>query len=119
MAKLRPIPDEGTIEYIDYLLEALVEEVLIYAQFDTSEEPVNLHIGMLRAAYMKAMERKAANEDGQPLLVVADPEAAVVEMMGMRLPVEQARDLGEKLLQAASMVEFINPGREGDARDEG
>ena len=56
--ELRPIPDQDTPEYVDYLIEALVEEVLIYAHFDTSEDGVNFHIGMLRQAYARAMERK-------------------------------------------------------------
>ena len=46
----------------------------------------------------------------RPLSVVADPEVATVEFMDMRLTAEQARDIGEKLLQAAAVVEAINPG---------
>ena len=56
--ELRPIPEQGTPEYFDYLVEALVEEVLIHAYFDTSTDAVDFHIGMLRAAYQRAMERK-------------------------------------------------------------
>jgi hypothetical protein len=51
----------------------------------------------------------------RPISVVADPEAAVVELMDVRLSAEQARDIGEKLLQAAAVVEAINPGREGES----
>lgn len=56
--ELRPIPEPDTPEHFDFLVEALVEEVLIYAYFDTDPEAVNLHIAMLRAAYQRAMERK-------------------------------------------------------------
>jgi hypothetical protein len=56
--ELRPIPEQDTPEYVDYLIEALVEEVLIYAYFDTSTDAVDFHIGMLRAAYQRAIERK-------------------------------------------------------------
>src|SRR5215469_10680456 len=55
--EIRLIPPENTVEHFDFLIEALVEEVLIYAHFDTSEDAVNFHIGMLRAAYQRAMER--------------------------------------------------------------
>jgi hypothetical protein len=51
----------------------------------------------------------------RPISVVADPEAAVVELMDLRLSVEQARDIGERLLQAAAVVEAINPGTEGES----
>jgi hypothetical protein len=60
--ELRPIPEQDTLEYVDYLIEALVEEVLIFAYFDTSPDPVDLHIGMLRAAYQRTMERKDGDE---------------------------------------------------------
>jgi hypothetical protein len=46
----------------------------------------------------------------RPISVIANPEAATVELMDMRLSVEQARDVGEKLLQAAAVFEAINPG---------
>jgi hypothetical protein len=49
----------------------------------------------------------------RPISVMADPEAATVEFMDMRLTAEQARDIGEKLLQAAAVVEAINPGVDG------
>lgn len=52
------IPPEGTLEYVDYLIEALVGEVLIYAHFGTSPDSVDFHIGMLRAAYQRVLERK-------------------------------------------------------------
>ncbi len=59
------IPAEDTPEYFDHLVEALVEEVLIYACFDTSPDPVNFHIGMLRAAYQRALERKDGDAGDQ------------------------------------------------------
>ena len=61
--ELRPIPPEDTLDHFDFLLEALVEEVLIYANFGTSEEPVNFHIGMLRAAYQRALERRDGTDE--------------------------------------------------------
>jgi hypothetical protein len=42
--ELRPIPEQDTPEYVDFLIEALVEEVLIYACFDTSTDAVDCHI---------------------------------------------------------------------------
>jgi hypothetical protein len=60
--ELRPIPEQDTPEFFDFLIEALVEEVLICAHFDTSTDAVNFHIGMLRAAYQRAMERKDGDE---------------------------------------------------------
>jgi hypothetical protein len=45
----------------------------------------------------------------RPISVIADPEAATVEFMDLRFTAEQARDIGEKLLQAPAVVEAINP----------
>jgi hypothetical protein len=56
------IPPEDTPEHFDFLLEALVEEVLTYAEFGTSEDPVTFHMGMLRSAYQRALERKDDDE---------------------------------------------------------
>jgi hypothetical protein len=53
----------------------------------------------------------------RPIAVVADPEAAVVEQMDTRLSVGQARDIGERLLQAAAVVEAITPGTEGESME--
>jgi len=57
----REIPPEDTIEHFDFVLEALVEEVLIWYQYDTSADAVDFHIGILRAAYMRALERKESD----------------------------------------------------------
>lgn len=56
--ELRPIPEPDTPEHFDFLIEALVDEVLIYANFGTSEEPINFHIDLLRQTYLRALERK-------------------------------------------------------------
>jgi hypothetical protein len=43
------------------------------------------------------------------ITLVVDPEAGVVEFNGMRYTPEEARDIGEKLLQGAAVVEAITP----------
>jgi hypothetical protein len=58
---LRLSPQEDTPEYVDVLIDALIEEVLIYAHFDSSTDAVNFHIGMRRAAYQRAIARKAGD----------------------------------------------------------
>lgn len=57
------IPDEGTIEYVDYLIAALVEEAIMYGQMgsEVSTDAIDFHVGMLRAAYLRALERKAGD----------------------------------------------------------
>jgi hypothetical protein len=50
----------------------------------------------------------------QPISVVTNPEAGTVDFMGMQFTAEQARDIGEKMLQGAAVVEAINPGGEGE-----
>jgi hypothetical protein len=63
MAELRPIPPENTSEHFDFMPEALVEEVLIYTEFQGSPDAVNFHLGRLRSAYQRALERKGGDEE--------------------------------------------------------
>lgn len=52
------LPPEGTIEYADYLLEALVEESILHGIFGENETAVEFHVRMLRAAYQRALDRQ-------------------------------------------------------------
>jgi hypothetical protein len=48
----------------------------------------------------------------RPMSVIADPEAGVVTFNGVPYTPEEVRDIGEKMLQGAAVVEAINPGVE-------
>lgn len=53
-----PIPAEGTIEYVEYLLDSLEAEIRLSERYDIDLDSIDFYKGMLRAAYQRAMERK-------------------------------------------------------------
>ncbi len=57
----KPLPAEGTVEYVDYLLDGLEAEIRLSERYDIELDSVNFYKGMLRAAYQQAMERKGSD----------------------------------------------------------
>ncbi len=56
-----PIPAEGTVEYVDCLLDSLEAEIRLSERYDIKLDSVDFYRGMLRAAYQQAMERKGSD----------------------------------------------------------
>ncbi len=56
-----PLPAEGTMEYVDYLLDGLEAEIRLSERYDIALDSVDFYKGMLRAAYQQAMERKGGD----------------------------------------------------------
>ena len=55
------ISTEGTIEYVEYLLDGLDAEIRLSERYDIELDSVDFYKGMLRAAYQKTMERKGSD----------------------------------------------------------
>ena len=55
------IPAEGTMEYVDYLLDGLEAEIRLSERYDIGLDSVDVSKGMLRAAYQHARERKGGD----------------------------------------------------------
>lgn len=58
LSEPRPIPEQDTPEFIDYLLDGLEAEVRLSERYDIELESVRFYTGMLRAAYQRALERQ-------------------------------------------------------------
>lgn len=56
-----PIPSEGTMDYVDYLLDGLEAEIRLSERYDIELDSVDFYRGMLRAAYQNTMERKGGD----------------------------------------------------------
>lgn len=55
------IPAEGTMEYVEYLLDGLEAEIRLSEHYDIELDSVDFYKGMLRTAYQKTMERKGSD----------------------------------------------------------
>ena len=51
------IPAEGTMEYVEYLLDGLEAEIRLSECYDTELDSVDFYKRMLRATYQRALER--------------------------------------------------------------
>lgn len=56
-----PIPAEGTIEYVDYLLGSFEAEIRLSQRCDIELDSVDFYKELLRAAYQQALERKGGD----------------------------------------------------------
>lgn len=56
-----PLPAEGTMDYVEYLLDGLEAEIRLSERYDIELDSVDFYKGMLRAAYQKTMERKGSD----------------------------------------------------------
>jgi hypothetical protein len=61
MAMSESVPAEGTIEYVDYLLDGLEGEIRLSERYDIELDSVDFYRRMLRTAYQNAMERKGGD----------------------------------------------------------
>jgi len=60
------IPPEGTMAYVDELLDGFEAEVRLSERYDIATPSVDFYRGMLRAAYQQALERLEHKErDGR------------------------------------------------------
>lgn len=57
MRVMSELPPEDTIEYVDYLLEGLEGEIRLSERYVTELDSVDVYKRMLRAAYLRALER--------------------------------------------------------------
>ena len=53
-----PLPAEGTMDYVEYLLDGLEAEIRLSERYDVELDAVDFYKRMLLAAYQQAMERK-------------------------------------------------------------
>lgn len=52
------IPAEGTLGYIDYLLDGLEGEIRLSERYDIALDSIQFYRDMLRAAYEQALQQK-------------------------------------------------------------
>lgn len=80
------IPPQDTIEYFDFLLEAVVEETLLEGYFGDNKEAIAFHVGMLRTAYQRALEGRQIGKVVIEVLggvaeVTSQPDGVEVEII--------------------------------------
>lgn len=110
MAMSERIPVEGTVEYVDYLLDGLEAEIRLSERYDIALDSVDFYRGMLRAAYRQTRERKIVVEVlGGVAYVASSPDDTEVEIIDHDNEETSAFD---DFLERADMPQV------GDARDE-
>ena len=82
-----PLPAEGTMEYVEYLLDGLEAEIRLSERYDIALDSVDFYRGMLRSAYQQRREHIEAERTvvvevlGGVAYVVSSPDDIAVEII--------------------------------------
>jgi hypothetical protein len=111
----KEVPSEGTVEYVDYLLEGLEGEIRLSERYDLRLDSIAFYKTMLRAAYQQTRERKEAE---YKVVIEVLGGVAHVTCSPDEIDVEIIDHDNEEPSAFAEFLEQADMPQAGDARDE-